>query len=423
MPANAYCKANQIFKQGLLKVKKITVNIFFLFLIFSDLVFTIFPLPDFMKYWDELLFLLLILWYGMNLIQKVHYNKLDKADIKILMCFVGITVIGILGNIIFGYAYSIGSIIRDIFGFAKFPLTYIVFRELHYDTAVALIVKKYSISFLKLITVIIFTLGIVSLFQDIGLSQDEIRFGVRPYQFLFHHPTYLVLASICILACLAASEKKNENFIFFIMLLTIIGLSMRSKGFAIAGVAFFMRYFGKDFVKHKHKFVLIGIVFIIAFALGYSQLKLYMSYSNSPREAMYIGCLQLMKQCFPIGSGFGTFASHVSGTIGMRSKVYSFIYIPGAFSRGYVAASIGDTGYPYYLGQFGFLGAILFINMMRYIYNGVSKQGIATQIIFFYILIALTSETILLNNGFELAIVLTTVDKMGNITSKLRASI
>ena len=42
---------------------------------------------------------------------------------------------------------------------------------------------------------------------------------------------------------------------------------------------------------------------MVILAVSYSKLALYVSYSTSPRETLYLGALRLSQLCFPVGSG------------------------------------------------------------------------------------------------------------------------
>lgn len=390
-------------------MKNVGISLLVIFLIFNNIIFNLIKFPEYFSYWDEMAFLIVSLLFLLKIVSCKNY-VFSKTNMRILLCFIAITVVGIIGNIKYEYASSIEAIVRDIVGFAKFPVTYIILRELKYDERIAKCIKKYILVFIKIMTIIIFTLGIVSLRYDIGLSQSGIRYGFSPYQFLFSHPTYLVLVCVYMLAVLAASEKKNENLLFYIMLVATIMLSARSKGFAIAGVFVLFRYLGRFL--NKHRYIMLIAVVAMSIILGYGRLEQYANYTESARAALYSGSFQLMRECFPVGSGFATFASHLSADLSTRSKVYDFIYIPAAFANGEASAVVGDTGYPYYIGQFGLIGVIIFAAMLFFIYKSISKKGVAAQVVFFYILISLTSETTLLNFGFELAVILAAVEKI-----------
>lgn len=199
------------------------------------------------------------------------------------------------------------------------------------------------------------------------------------------------------------------------MNLITIALTMRTKGFAVIAIYLFLK-FTKNWSERFKILYWIGIIFIGLFA-SYTKLLEYSSYSTSAREVFYTGSFQLMKMCFPFGSGFATFASHLSWKY--DSNVYDFIYIP-LYDSEYSTLVFGDTGFPYYIGQFGFFGVILVIIFCKKLVNTLNENinyKLPINLLFIYIMIGLTSETILLNNGLELAFIIAIVT---NKLTKLR---
>ena len=80
-----------------------------------------------------------------------------------------------------------------------------------------------------------------------------------------------------------------------------------------------------------------------------------------------------MKKCFPIGSGFGTFASSISG------EYYSSLYYTyGFYGKEDVSeldySALGDTQWPYYYAQFGFFGLIAFVVILVLLYRMILKS-------------------------------------------------
>lgn len=382
-------------------MKSFFVSAFFLFIIFQNIIFTHLELPDFFRYWDEGIEILLIVTILIFLVtkRKININKRSGIIIGILCAFI---FIGILGNICFNYSNSIDGIIRDIINFLKFPLTLILIRAVRFDEFIVQNLSGKVEKIIKIMIVVTFSFGIISLFTDIGMSHGSARNGIIPYKFLYSHPTYLVLSSILMLSYMQTWEKKKWNFIYEILLILTIILSMRTKGIVTVAVFIFIKYAPK-FIK-RMKFLYIGLAGVVGAIMAYNKLMIYNSYSTSPREVLYKGALELIYKCFPIGSGFSTYASHLS--INYDSRVYDFIKVPL-----YNATELvyGDAGFAYYLGQFGFIGVILFIALAFNIYKFVTekvKNKLPIILLFIYIIVALTSETILVNNGIELAVMI-----------------
>ena len=364
--------------------------------LFLNILLTQFSLPSYTRYCDEAFSLIV----GSIFFVKVFKNKklsINKFDRRVVYCVFLTIIIGLSGNLIWGYADSFNAVFRDIVQYIKFPITYLAIKysKLGYDCS-AFCRKRFE-KFIKFAVTVIFFLGCMTLFMDIGMSQNEIRSGIRPYQFLFGHPTSLVICCVLILALLEYEEKYQTkgNAKYILMILGIIALSMRTKGLMVIAAFIFIKYTGKWFYKFKILYW-FGIA-IVVFAAAYSKLELYFSFSGSGRMSLYTGSLELILKCFPIGSGFATYASHISGRY--YSHIYDFIYIPEVWVNGTLSNVLGDTGYPYYIGQFGVLGTILFLIMIYSIYRSFSKNNLAALIIIIYILVALTSESTLASYG------------------------
>lgn len=395
------------------------IYVLLVFMLFNNIIFSKFMIPDFFNYWDEFVFFLIVFYWLFFKKKNNNDHKIAKNYFVNYAILVIICMIGLCGNVIFNFAFDYNAVLRDIVSFLKFPLAILMMIDIEKKKNINESKKEYITKcnrkfekFIKCIIFIIFIFGIVSLFFDIGMSQLEIRNGIRPYQFLYNHPTVLVLNSIFLLALIETIGTKKNILYYRLQILIIIILTMRTKGIAFVSLYLFIIYFGKNFKKMKFIYIAIGL--LIIFGASYSKLKLYASFSSSPREVLYFGAIKLLKNCFPFGSGFGTFASHISATY--FSNAYSFINLPKYYleTPNYLVV-LGDAGYPYYIAQFGFLGTILFFKLMYNIFillikNLKNKNGII--IIITYFLIALTSEATLINFGIEIAFMLLFVYRM-----------
>lgn len=395
-------------------MKKNIITLLVIFILFQNLIFNVINFPFLEKNWDEI-FEIIVALIAILYVMFKHKITIKKKLLKMFILFVIIIIIGISGNIIFGFVNSKYYIFKDIISFLKFPATYILLKKIFSDINIDLDNYSFLNKFIKICIIVISILGIFSIFHDIGLSQNEVRNNLKPYKFLFTHPTYLVLNSIFMLA-LNEKFKKNKKTIniYEILLAITIFLALRTKGIITIALYFFIRYFGRTL--KKYKLIYICLIIIIVFFTAHQKVSEYMAYSTSAREVFYKETVTLVKKCFPIGSGFASYASHVSRYA--ESKVYDFIRIPIYYVNGVPSYAVyGDTGYPYYIGQFGLFGFILICILFSKIYaisikNMENKMPI--YLIWIYILIALTTESILLNNGIELAFILAIVSLKKN---------
>lgn len=378
----------------------------FLFSLFNGIFFNLNLLPDFCRLWDELITIYLIFMA----IFKIIKNKgclLINDDFCFLIPWLIIIFIGGISNFIWDYAGSWQAVISDIVGFIKFPICFIALRFLGYDKKIRFFLEKHGFTFLKVIITIIFIFGIVSIFKDIGLSQsDEIRHGIYSYEFLFNHPNSLGLVMVLIL-CLLDSNDNPYNIKYELMCLFTLILTMRSKILAFVAIYIYIKY-GKQWSK-KYKILFWMSAICLILLVLYNKLSVVMMWTESGRMSFWFGSIELAKKCFPVGSGFGTFASHISGKY--FSKVYNFMHIKEIFDeQGHPTAVLGDTGYPYYIAQFGAIGIILLIYSIKKLIRLISKEmNWSALLLLIYLSIALTGESTLLNAGVEIACVLAVI--------------
>ena len=151
----------------------------------------------------------------------------------------------------------------------------------------------------------------------------------------------------------------------------------------------------------------IGLIALVT----YGKLSVVMKWTESGRMSFWTGSIELAMKCFPVGSGFGPFASHVSGKY--VSKIYSFMKIKEIFdAAGNPTAVLGDTGYPYYIAQFGIIGIILLAVSVKNLLRMLSEKkqiNWSAILLLLYLGIALTGESTLLNAGVEIAMTLAVI--------------
>ena len=81
-------------------------------------------------------------------------------------------------------------------------------------------------------------------------------------------------------------------------------------------------------------------------------------------------------------------------------------------AQGNPTAVLGDTGYPYYIAQFGVVGIILLTISIKNLLKMVRSQkqmNWSAILLLIYLCIALTGESTLLNAGVEFAVTLAVI--------------
>lgn len=375
------------------------------FIYFNGIIFNLLPQLSFLSVWDEIITVILFFACLAKLFgRKRGRIKLDN-DFKFLVPWLIVVVIGLVGNAMWQYAGAGQAIIRDIVGFLKFPICFFALRYLKLDERLSNVFCK---SFLKIVHILICIMmlcAVASLFLDIGMSQsEELRHGIHSFQFLFNHPNSFGLIMVMILSVLDAIDDNVSQKKYLIFCLFLLVLTMRTKIIAFCAVYIFVKFGAKWAKKFKLLFILGSVVLV--FSVAYSKLAVVITWSEAARMRFWTESINLLKDCFPIGTGFGTFASHISGRY--RSTLYSVLNIKEIFDQnGNPTSVLGDTGYPYYIAQFGLLGLLLIaisISKLIKIIGKDFKKGRPAYVMLAYLAIALTGESTLLNVGFEIAV-------------------
>lgn len=349
------------------------------------------------RYIDELLLVVLLLYTCI----KVKFNR----EIK---CFIGIYIFYIVYSLIYGVACK-EAIITDAIIYLK---PFIGFYGA-FSLGMALNDRqKKSIS--KIVALISITVLIACMMSYEFVTNS-----------LMGHPSrlatlYQVLGAMFFYC---SKRKKKDIIVTFIIFVCSI-LSVRSKSYAFVAAFLFLFYFMK--VRRFEKIslstiisIFIGLSFI--FIAAWEKFQFYFITGSSDdisesfaRPALYQGAWLILKDFFPLGPGFGSYACYAS------SVYYSPLYYQ--YGLNYVWGLslehrnfISDTFFPQ-LAQFGLLGVILFFTFFHkrykqtiyyYRYNKdeyLMKMNIL--IILFFMIESAVDSTLVHNRGMIMMVIL-----------------
>lgn len=218
-----------------------------------------------------------------------------------------------------------------------------------------------------LIKVIYFYVGIIIINYFFNfLKPWDNRFGfIKIVSVGFSHPAefdfFIVSISSLILFLSCILEKNINYFKKLIIPLTFLILSSGRIKALVYFLIFVIAYF--IILKNRRmKFIyIIPIIPIVAY-IAHDRFISQIINSKSARGNLYKTSLEIGKDFFPLGSGFGTFGTEMS-----RVKYSSLYYIYGISGiyglRPDYPAFITDTYWPAVIGEVGFLGLILMIGI------------------------------------------------------------
>ena len=154
--------------------------------------------------------------------------------------------------------------------------------------------------------------------------------------------------------------------------------------------------------KFKLRYLAVGI--LPAFLIAYEQIMAYFTdLSLTARGLLYKNAFLIVKDFFPLGTGFGTYGTEYS-----RAR-YSIVYYLYNMQSTYGLAPnapyfICDTMWPAILGETGILGFIAIAGVLYNIFRDIQTSIVSNKnilfilyMLLFYLLIESIAETIFMN--------------------------
>lgn len=267
-------------------------------------------------------------------------------------------LVGLTGNLVYQYQDLWKAALPDMLLCVKFWLAIYTGECLFCNLDLARFARR--IYFHIRLLVWLFA-ALIVLDQTLHIFTATMRYGLRSVQLFYDHPTYFA-ACCCLLISILLSIrpylKRCDRYFF--LLLAMMCTTLRSKAFGAACV-FLLIYYIVLCRKKRMKLRMLLLVVPIILILAWDQIEYYFFSSLQSDSARY----QLMEKAVfaacdhaPLGTGFGTFASHFSGVF--YSPLYYIYRISNVNGlRKGASYFISDSFWPMILGQTGWLGLIL----------------------------------------------------------------
>lgn len=379
------------------------------------------------NYWDEMSTIIVLGWGALSVLRNPKMSLEEFVNWLLLLALV---VIGALGNVVHpGLQTEFSVLIRDVMALIKFPVIFFMFERRKISGEKQRKILRDCAAMSRGIVAVTAVAAVIGYFVDLGFYDEEVRI-LRGFQFGFSHPTFFVSAYVMIAAVLMA-ESMQKNRAYILLDCVLLFLAQRTKGyvFILAVVMFVLLgekritgilklFFGtaKEKVKITRVVLLaaaLGAVFVL---VGWNKLQDYISWGmTAARSALHIVGVRIMLDYFPLGSGFGTFASHLSGRhYSNIYDLYGVSHVDGMSRTRY--NYISDVFWPYIYGQFGVFGLLIYIKLIfsafirQYRSNITDGCRLAVVAVWIYALIASTSEAYFTNGtGVQMALLLTVI--------------
>lgn len=340
----------------------ILIIILFLF-VFNE---SLSKISSLFSYIDEIIIIMLILLFFFEIIRMKGKIKLQKYEKVIVISYFFIYLIGILGNILSEFQNSYIAIIVDMLSWTKFFIAYI---------GIVNIIKKdkvndfytYLINVGKILIIIGIILEILNLTTGLELAEPKYaKFGIKAFSFL-GHPAFTSAILAGFVAIFLVKPKKSRIWIFLGLILISATLRAKSLAFAclvICSLMFFRKRI--DIVK----FLLMGVLILI---VGWNQIQYYFLNSNASRARVLDTAIEIANDYFPIGGGFASFGTMVSGKY--YSKAYEKYGLNDRWGfREDSYSFVADGGWATSIGEFGYIGTVLILGMIFLLVLSIKKR-------------------------------------------------
>ena len=345
------------------KDKIILISLFY-FMIFQNVLENYFNIFGIL---DEAMSAAIVIIAIINILSSRRKYVICKNNKKILVSVLALIIIGIIGNLKTDYQTMIPAL-KDAVCVLKGIITYVFIplclSNLNLDEYLTTMNNH-----LKFITGLVFLTVIANLLFDI-FPYYEISFGIKSQQIFFTHPTYLASFSVIIIILLSVNLREHEeNKKYIILMLLVLASTLRFKSIAFIPIYMYLYYivFKKQ---RKLQLLDVGILCVLGGVFAISQVMEYFNNPDWARNVLTMNSLNIAKDNFPIGTGFGTYASWASG------ESYSNIYYDYNISTTWGISPdfyefIADTFWPMIIGQFGVLGLGIYIYILLRIYKNI----------------------------------------------------
>lgn len=383
--------------------KVLIIKTIFFFIIFQQAILKYCPqnfIYTLVNHFDELVGIVLFIIF----IHKIYRGKIYLLQIEkiILACQAMFLMFGLLSSLIYKIQ-PVALALSDAYICSKFIIYYFGGRAIFDQNISSNFLYIHFNKESKFFAVLFFVLALNDCFFKPLFEVYDYRYFGNSIGLMFPHPTYLAIASCTFIFILTANMKYCKNNIYYILMLSFVAaLTFRTK--AIASILFILLvYFLYIKSKIRSKIILGGLGAVGIFSFGYGQLVFYFGHATFTRSILLRDSIILAKNCFPLGTGFGTFASNIAATY--YSPLYyqlGYTFIQGMSPNYNVFLS--DSFWPIVIAQAGFIGLIFFalvvVNLLRLCFKVVKQDVYAFWSlisIIVYELISSTSESAFFN--------------------------
>lgn len=339
---------------------------------------------NFINSFDEIITVIIFVY---SIIHIIKIGKINKSSIILLIFTFVFFIVGIMSYYCYNNHFDIIAL-KSGFLSIKFWLVVFSISTFKIDNKFIERIIKDILIFEKIVLIFaIINLFMPSFFLKLFPSTIvSYRFGIMSISSLFLHPGkfgwFMLFCFIIRLVGLNYYDFESKgNYLWLVVDLLFALLSFRTKvilGFVSVIVVYELLYKTKSFVDilKKTSPILISIVVIgfIFKSVLFNTYELYFTdkYGTSARQALNVNSLKILKDNFPLGVGFGKYASWFS------VLEYSDVYYKYGLDTVYGLQPSNpwyatDVFWPSIIGETGVIGTSIYIFLILYTLKNIYK--------------------------------------------------
>lgn len=304
------------------------------------------------SYFDEGLALICMVYVMILFIMK----KLNSADQISIFLLIVVIVIGVISNILSKLAYTWFSVFVDVISETKFLWTLFAFKY-YITSAVYEDMSRTLRPFAKWFCYLAGVFAVISQFINLGMTEN-VRYGIKSYNFIFPMSFQFLAVALVAIAVLSKSKADKDNRMSYTAVCVGLILATKSSPLLFSVMFLFLLIYFKKRAKLRTRTVVFLAVIVLL--LGTFQIRTYLMNVNAPRYLFFYYGGKTANTYFPFGSGFATFGSD------QAARNYSWLYYQYGFNNLFGmntkdGAFLSDTFWPMGIGQFGWIGFVLYV--------------------------------------------------------------
>lgn len=318
------------------------------------------------SYFDETLCLVAMGY----LLYAALLDRISRFDSVSLFILITVILIGLLSNVLSGIAVSRSSVVIDVI--AETKVLWIYFAAKYYlspRTTKCLVEMLAPIA--KIYIVLAFVFSLLSQVINTGMIGSE-RYGLNEFRFIFPFSFQFLAVTLVMLSVIVLRPgMRNKGFYYF---LGSVSLMLATKSSPLIFAVLFLlllAYFKRNGSLKLSTVIVLGALLLI---IGSFQIQTYLLNEDAPRSLFFRYGAITANDFFPLGSGFSTFASD------QAARNYSPLYFQYGFNVLFGmtpedGSFLSDTFWPMAIGQFGWIGSMLYVLIYARILMSINKSA------------------------------------------------